>query len=768
MSLLPHLVRPVALAFTLCAASLSSNGMASTSSTTTPLSDAAIEQRIDALLEKMTLTEKIGQLQLRDWGMYGADKTEQLKQDIREGKIGGFLNVNFDAVNGNTFDDLQRVAIEESPNGIPLINGQDVIHGYKTIFPIPLGQAASWNPELVEQGARIAAEEATAEGIRWTFAPMIDISRNPRWGRIAESLGEDAYLTSVLGVAMVNGFQTDDPSRPDAMAASAKHFVGYGAAEAGRDYNAAYIPEGTLRDVYLPPFKAAVDAGLLTIMSSYNTLNDIPATANKKMLKDILRGEWGFEGFVVSDWNAVLEMLPHGFAKDAKHAAELTANGGVDFEMHTTTFEEHLPTIIKEGRFTEEALDTAVRNMLRVKFILALDDHPYTRKGREEIILSEKNLAAARAAARESFVLLKNNNKTLPLSKKSTVALIGPLANVPHEQLGTWIYNGDKKDSHPFLPAIENIVADAGKVIYVPTLENSRDTRTDNFKKAIKAAKKADVILFVGGEESILTGEGHSRASIHLPGAQHDLLDALAKTGKPIVTVILAGRTLELGNVLEHSDAIMMAWHPGTMAGPALADVLFGDFGPQGKLPLTWPVNAGQTPIYYNRMASGRPATDENYTRMDKIEQGVFQHVPGNSSNHLDVGHLPQFPFGYGLTYSQFEYSDLQLSAPHMPLGGTLVASATIKNTGDVTATETVQLYVQDLVGSVTRPIRELKGFQKVTLKPGESTTVSFDVTTDMLAFHNPDMEFVTEEGEFKLWIAAHAETGLETQFEVK
>ncbi|MBU2985111.1 beta-glucosidase BglX [Saccharophagus degradans] len=731
------------------------------------LSDAQIEQKIDQLLNKMTLTEKIGQLQLRDWGMYGADKTDQLKQDIREGKIGGFLNVNFDAVAGNTIDDLQRVAVEESPNGIPLINGQDVIHGYKTIFPIPLGQAASWNPSIVKQGARIAAEEATSEGIRWTFAPMIDISRNPRWGRIAESLGEDPYLTSVLGVAMVEGFQTDDPTRRDAMAASAKHFIGYGAAEAGRDYNAAYIPETTLRDIYLPPFKAAVDANLLTIMSSYNTLNDIPATANKKMLKDVLRGEWKFNGFVVSDWNAVLEMLPHGFAKDAKHAAELTANGGVDFEMHTTTFEEHLPQIIKEGKFTLAELDQAVRNMLRVKYKLGLHTNPYTREGRENIILSESNLVAARQAARESFVLLKNDNSALPLKKNQTVALIGPLANVPHEQLGTWIYNGDKKDSHPFLPAIEATLKDAGKVIYVPTLKNSRDTDTSNFKAAIKAAKKADVILFIGGEESILTGEGHSRGRIDLPGAQHALVDALAKTNKPLVTVIMAGRPLALGNVLEHSDAIMMAWHPGTMAGPALADVLFGDYGPQGKLPLTWPVDVGQTPIYYNRMATGRPATDDNYTRMEDIEQGVFQHVPGNSSNHLDLGHLPQYPFGFGLTYSSFEYSDIKLSTNKIALGSTLTATATITNTGKVTATETVQLYVQDIVGSVTRPIRELKGFKKVSLKPGESKTVSFTLHTDALAFHNPDMQLVTEPGDFNLWIAAHAQTGLAAKFEV-
>ncbi len=417
--------------------------------------DPKIEKQIDEILAKLTLKEKIGQLALRDWGVYSGEGIDQMKQAVREGKIGGFLNISMHAVHDDAFEELQRIAVEESPNGVPLIFGQDVIHGYKTIFPIPLGQAASWNADLVKQGARVAAEEASADGVRWTFAPMIDISRDPRWGRIAETLGEDPYLASVLGVAMVEGFQTDDPGQPNALAACAKHFVAYGAAEGGRDYNSAYVPEGVLRDVYLKPFKAAIDAGLMTIMSSYNALNDVPATANEFTLKTILRDEWGFDGFVVSDWNSVLEMIPHGFAENDKHAAELAANAGIDFEMYTDSYEKYLPELMKEGKFSMDALDTAVRNMLRIKLLLKLWDNPYPRGNQEKIFLNEDHLAKAQAAAAESFVLLKNDENLLPLNKKQKVAVVGPLADAPHEQLGTWIYDGEAKDTHTFLPALK-------------------------------------------------------------------------------------------------------------------------------------------------------------------------------------------------------------------------------------------------------------------------------------------------------------------------
>lgn len=730
--------------------------------------DPALEQRIDNIVAKMSQQEKIGQMSLRDWGTYAEKDMPAIKQAVREGKIGGFLNVTMSPVNKQAFTELQRIAVEESPNKIPLIFGQDVIHGYKTIFPIPLGQAASWNAASIEAGARIAAEEATTDGIRWTFAPMIDISRDPRWGRIAESLGEDPYLASVLGVAMTKGFQTDDPTNPTAMAASAKHFIGYGAAEGGRDYNAAYIPEGLLRDVYLRPFKAAVDAGLMTIMSSYNSLNDVPATANRFALKKILRDEWNFDGFVVSDWNAVMEMIPHGFAADAKHAALLSAKGGVDFEMHTDTYEKFLPELIAENKFSEADLNTAVRNMLRVKLRLGLWDNPYPRGGRDKVILNEKFLAAAKTAAQESFVLLKNDDKLLPLNKKQTIAVIGPLADAPFEQLGTWIYDGDKKDTRTVLPALKKYIGNDSKIIVAQGVSYSRDKSTAGFADAIAAAKKADVILYIGGEESVLSGEGHSRGDIRLPGVQQQLIAELAATGKPLVQVIMAGRPIQLDQTLEQSDALLMAWHPGTMGGPALVDVLYGEVSPSGRLPLTWPVAAGQIPIYYNHMATGRPATDQNYTRIDKIEQGVFQHQPGNSSNLLDYGHTPQFPFGYGLTYTNFSYDNLQLSAKEIGLGKSLTATAVIKNTGKVAATEIVQLYVQDVVGDVTRPVRELKDFERVYLKPGQSKKVSFTVHTDDLAFHNQEMQLVTEPGQFNLWIAPNAAEGLQATFNVK
>ncbi|WP_236250392.1 glycoside hydrolase family 3 N-terminal domain-containing protein [Microbulbifer sp. ALW1] len=732
----------------------------------------AIESQIQQLLTQMSTQEKIGQLALRDWGTFGSADMKVIKQAVREGRVGGFLNVNFSSVDQNAFEELQRIAVEESPLGVPLLFGQDVIHGYETIFPIPLGQAASWNPQLIKDGARVAAQEASADGIRWTFAPMIDISRDPRWGRIAETLGEDPYLTSTLGVAMVEGFQSDNLADPTSLAACGKHFAGYGAAEGGRDYNSAYIPERLLRDIYLPPFKASIDAGMQSIMSTYSTLNDVPGTGSPFLFKQILRDEWGFDGFVVSDWNAVMEMVPHGFARDAKHAATLAANAGIDMEMHTDTYEKFLPQLMDEGKFSEAQLDTAVANILRVKLRLDLWNHPYPRATskaeRDQIIRNDQFLNTAKAAAKETFVLLKNDNQVLPLKKGQSVAVIGPLADAAHDQLGTWIYNGDKKYSHTLLPALRDMVGDDGEILFAAGLDYSRDISTRGFRAALKAAKKADVILFVGGEEAILSGEGHSRGDIRLPGAQAELVAELAKTGKPLAMVLMAGRPLQLDQTLQQADAIMMAWHPGTMAGPALADILYGETSPSGRLPLSWPVGAGQIPIYYNHLATGRPATDDNYTRIDRIGREVFQHQPGNSSNQLDYGHKPQFPFGYGLTYSTFEYSDLVLSSLELDGDGQLTISATLTNTGKVSATETAQLYVRDLVGSVSRPVRELKGFERITLAPGESREVDFTLKASQLAFHNAQMQPVIEPGEFRVWIAPDAESGLEGGFTLR
>ncbi|WP_239692472.1 beta-glucosidase BglX [Microbulbifer mangrovi] len=732
----------------------------------------AIESKIQNLLAQMSIQEKIGQLALRDWGTFDASDMKSIKQAVREGRVGGFLNVNFSSVDKNAFEELQRIAVEESPLGVPLLFGQDVIHGYETIFPIPLGQAASWNPELIKNGARVAAQEASADGIRWTFAPMIDISRDPRWGRIAETLGEDPYLTSTLGVAMVEGFQSGNLADPTSLAACGKHFAGYGAAEGGRDYNSAYIPERLLRDIYLPPFKASIDAGMQSIMSTYSTLNDVPGTGSPFLFKQVLREEWGFDGFVVSDWNAVMEMVPHGFARDAKHAATLAANAGIDMEMHTDTYEQFLPQLMDEGQFSEAQLDTAVANILRVKLRLDLWNHPYPRAKskaeRAQIIRNDQFRDTAKAAAKETFVLLKNDNRVLPLKKGQSVAVIGPLADAAHDQLGTWIYNGDKKHSRTLLPALREMVGDTGEILYAAGLDYSRDTRTRGFKAAIKAAKKADVVLFVGGEEAILSGEGHSRGDIRLPGAQAELVAELSKTGKPLAMVLMAGRPLQLDQTLQQADAVMMAWHPGTMGGPALADVLYGETSPSGRLPLSWPVGAGQIPIYYNHLATGRPASEDNYTRIEKIGREVFQHQPGNSSNLLDYGHKPLFPFGYGLTYSEFEYSDLELSDTTLDANGQLTVSATITNTGKTAATETAQLYVRDQVGSVSRPVRELKGFERLTLEPGESRQVNFSLKASQLAFHNTDMEAVIEPGEFRVWIAPNAESGLEAGFTLR
>ncbi|MDN3637489.1 beta-glucosidase BglX [Simiduia curdlanivorans] len=727
---------------------------------------AALDPRVEEILASLTLEQKIGQLSLRDWGTYETEAAIAAAYvDVKAGRIGGFLNVSFNKLQPNAFSDLQTAAVQESASGIPLLFGQDVIHGYKTIFPIPLGQAASWNPEVVEAGARVAAKEASSAGINWTFAPMIDISRDPRWGRIAETLGEDPHLTSVLGVAMTKGFQTDDPSRPDALAASAKHFAGYGAAEGGRDYNAANIPENLLRDIYLPPFKANVDAGLLTIMSSYNTLNGVPATANQFLLKDILRKEWAFDGFVVSDWNAVLEMIPHGAASDDKHAAQLALDGGVDYEMHTATYQQQLPALVAEGKITEAQIDQAVRHMLKVKLALGLFDNRVAEQKIQPAFLTEEYLDTARAAARESFVLLKNSAATLPLKKQQKIGLVGPLADVPHEQLGTWIYDGDKKDSRSLLPALTEYLGGSENIVFAPTLKNSRDLSSAAFATTLKQIADVDVILYMVGEESILSGEGHSRGDISLPGAQRQLLDALATTGKPIVMVIMAGRPIALEGAENIVDALMMAWHPGTMAGPALVDVLFGDYAPKGRLPLTWPKASGQIPIYYNHLATGRPATDDNYTKIQDIEQGVFQHVPGNSSNLLDYGHLPQFPFGYGLTYGKVNYSDLQISHSQLKRGGNLDISAKVSNAGDYDIEEVVQLYIRDKVATVARPVRELKDFKRVQLAPGESKTVSFSLQASQLAFHNAQMQYLAEPGEFDVWIAPNAEAGLKESF---
>lgn len=709
-----------------------------------------IENKIDSILSKMSLEEKIGQTAQRGKSSRVKELPADLKEAVRKGQIGSFLNI----MNKNDAKELQRIAVEESPSKIPLIFARDVIHGFKTIFPIPLGQAASFNPLLVKEGSRVAAIEASTSGIRWTFAPMLDISRDPRWGRIAESAGEDPYLTSVMAEAYIKGFQGEDLSSPTSMAACAKHFIGYGAAEGGRDYNTANINENLLHNTYLKPFKKAVEAGSATFMTSFNELNGVPASANKYILKDILRDEWGFDGFVVSDWNSIIEMVNHGFAKDEKEAAEKSINAMLDMEMTSTSYHDHLKQLINEGKFSEKQLDTIVKNILRIKLRLGLFENPYFDPN-DAILYDKKHLASAQETATESTVLLKNKNNLLPLNSKNKLAIIGPLANAPHEQLGTWTFDGEKE--HTITPLKSFQQDDQYTIQYSEGLSYSRDKSTDGFGNAIKAAKSSDVILFFAGEEAILSGEAHSRASINLPGGQEDLITELHKTGKPIVLIVMAGRPITLGNIIDKVDAVLMAWHPGTMGGPALKNIITGKVSPSGKLPITWPKEVGQIPIHYNHKNTGRPVIPEEFVYMDSIPIAAWQSSLGNTSHYLDAGFLPQYPFGYGLSYSNFRYADVSISSTSPKIGDTITVKAMITNTGKIKAKETVQLYFRDMVGSLTRPVKELLRFKKVTLEAGASKEVIFNFSTDDLAFYGPDKIWVTEPGDFKLWVSKHS-----------
>lgn len=721
--------------------------------------DAATEQKIEALLSKMTLEEKIGQMnQITSYG-----NIEDMSGLIKNGEIGSILN-EVDPVRVNA---LQRVAMEESRLGIPLLMARDVIHGFKTIFPIPLGQAASFNPQVAEDGARVAAVEASSVGIRWTFAPMIDVSRDPRWGRIAESCGEDTYLSSVMGAAMVKGFQGDSLNNPTSIAACAKHFVGYGASEGGRDYNSTFISERSLRNVYLPPFEAAAKAGAATFMTSFNDNDGVPSTGNKFILRDVLRDEWGFDGLVVTDWNSAREMIAHGFAADDKDAAALSVNAGVDMEMVSYTFVKHLPEQIKAGKVKEATIDDAVRNILRVKFRLGLFDNPYVDEKKPSVMYNESHLAAAKRAAEESAILLKNDGEVLPLkSGVRTVAVVGPLADAPHDQLGTWIFDGEKAHTQTPLVAIKAMYGDKVQVIYEQGLAYSRDKNTAGISKAVSAAQRADVVIAFVGEESILSGEAHCLADLNLQGAQSDLIAALAKTGKPLVTVVMAGRQLTIGREAEASDAVLYSFHPGTMGGPAIADLLFGKAVPSGKTPVTFLKTVGQVPLYYAHNNSGRPASP-HFKPLDEVPIEASQTSEGSSSSYMDVGVKPLYPFGYGLSYTTFEYGKPQLSAKELSKNDVLTISFDLENTGKYEATEVAQLYVQDKVGSVTRPIRELKRFTRVTLKPGEKKTVSFELPISELAFWNIDMVKTVEPGDFALWVAPDSQSGEEVFFKV-
>lgn len=720
----------------------------------------SLEQRIDSVLSKMTIHDKIGQLNQLD----GRGTIEELKVLIRKGEIGSVMNVTEPKV----VNELQEIACKQSKSRIPLVFTRDVVHGFKTMLPIPLGQAATFNPDLVQQGARIAAIEATEHGVRWSFAPMIDISRDARWGRIAESFGEDTYLTEQMGIAVVKGFQGNDLSHPQSMAACAKHFIGYGAAEGGRDYNSTYIPDRQLRESYLPPFEKAIENGCASIMTSFNDNNGIPATGNKQLLKGILRQEWDFDGVVVSDWGSVTEMIKHGFAEDRKDAARKAIEAGLDMDMSSKAFIQNIEALITQGTIRVATLDNAVRNILRLKFRLGLFEQPYTNVQKPLETYSDKHLALAKKIAEESIILLKNENNLLPLSGNTKrILVVGPLADAPHDQLGTWTMDGEIERTRTPIKAIKEMYGDKVEIHFLKGLEYSRDSNKANFSKMIEEARLADAVVVFVGEEAILSGEAHCLANIKLQGAQSEIIEGLSALKKPLITVVMAGRPLTIQREVAQSNAVLYSFHPGTMGGDAIADILFGKTSPSGKLPVTFPKEVGQIPIYYNHKSTGRQPTGKEKS-LEEIPLNAKQSVLGHSSYYLDAGSQPLFPFGYGLSYTIFELSDLNLSTSALSSSDTLTVTISIRNTGKYKGTETVQLYISDIIGSVTRPTKELKGFQRVELAPNEKKTVKFKLPISDLAFWNIDMKQVVEPGKFKVMVGTNSQDGLETFFECK
>ncbi|MGH9901117.1 MAG: glycoside hydrolase family 3 N-terminal domain-containing protein [Pyrinomonadaceae bacterium] len=708
---------------------------------------AAVEKRIDALLAQMTLEEKLGQLQQLDGHADGRYRDEHLDM-ARKGLLGSTLNVRGTA-NTNA---LQRAAVNESRLKIPMIFGFDVIHGYRTIFPVPLAEAASWDPAAVERAAAVAAAESRAAGVHWTFAPMVDIARDARWGRIVEGSGEDPYLGAVMARARVLGFQGRDYSAPDKVIACAKHWVAYGAAEAGRDYNTTDMSEWTLREVYFPPFKAAVDAGVATLMSAFNDLNGVPTSGNSFTLTRVLRGEWKFDGFVVSDFESVKEMLNHGIAADGAEAALLGLSAGVDVEMVSRLYNQHGARLVSEGKLSQAVVDEAVRRILRIKFRFGLFERPYTDEARaREVLLRPEHLAAAREAAARSMVLLKNERETLPLSKSvKSVAVIGPLAHSQKDMIGSWPADGKAEEAVTLLAGVKAKLAPQAKVVFAHGCEVTGEG-DGGFAEAVRAARESDVSIIAVGETAEMSGEAASRTSLDLPGRQLDLVKAIHATGKPYAVVLMNGRPLSINWLAENSPAILEAWFAGTQAGHAVSDVLFGDVNPGGKLPVTFPRHVGQAPIYYNHKNTGRPPDPNNkYT-----------------SRYIDLPWTPLYPFGHGLSYTQFRFSNLRLSPGRIPPDGSVQVSVEVENTGRRVGDEVVQLYVRDVAATRTRPVKELKGFERVTLRPGERRRVEFTLAPEHLGFYNRALRFVVEPGEFKVFVGASSAGGLEASFEV-
>lgn len=735
--------------------------------------DAKMKTFVDDLMKKMTLDEKIGQLNLLTPGggvATGAVVSKGVEEKISKGQVGGLFGV----IGYDKIKQAQELAMTTSRLKIPLIFGSDVIHGYKTTFPIPLALSCSWDMPMIERSARVAASEATADGLCWAFSPMVDISRDPRWGRIAEGAGEDPYLGSQVSKAMVMGYQNGDLSKDNTLMACVKHFALYGAADGGRDYNTVDMSKIKMYNYYLPPYKAAVDAGAGSVMSSFNTVDYIPATGNKWLLTDLLRKQWGFKGFVVSDYTSVNEMTDHGMG-DLQAVSALSLNAGLDMDMVGEGFLTTLKKSLQEGKVTQQQIEAACRRILEAKYKLGLFEDPYrycNKERAEKEVLSENNRKAAREFAAHSFVLLKNNGQVLPLKKSGTIALVGPLANNKSNMLGTWAVSGNSALAIPVMDGMKSIGGDDVKILYAKGANISDDTalakkvnvfgtRIDIDKRspqemieeAVEIANQSDVIVSVVGEASEMSGESASRSWLNIPWSQQNLLKELKKTGKPLVLVIMAGRPLTLNWENENADAILYTWHGGQEVGNAVADVLFGSYNPSGKLTTSFPRNVGQIPVYYNHLMTGRPNAGDKFQKF--------------RSNYLDVENSPLFPFGYGLSYTSFSYSDIKLNAATMNTNGKITATVTVTNNGNYDGEEVIQLYIRDMVGSIARPVKELKGFKKIMFKKGESKEVSFTIGVEELKFYNSDLKFVAEAGDFKLFIGGNSRDVKEADFKL-
>ena len=723
--------------------------------TNTNQSNNDIYTKVDSLMSLMTLKEKIGQtiMYSGDWDVTGPVVSSNNMTLLKNGSLGAMLNV----YSAKKTKELQKIAVDETRHGIPLMFGYDVIHGFRTIFPINLGHASSWDVEDIENSARIAAEEASSEGLHWTFAPMLDIGRDPRWGRVSEGAGEDVFLTNEVAVAYIKGFQGQDLSMHNTILACAKHFVGYGAAQAGRDYHTVNMGEDELRNVYLPPFKAAVDAGVETFMTAFNEINGVPATGNKFIFRDILRDEWGFNGFVVTDYTAINELVPHGFAENEMHAAEIAIKAGIDLDMMSGAYKSYLEKLVHENKISVDLINNACRRILISKFKLGLFDDPYRYSVEEReinTIYKPEFLEAARKSAAMSSVLLKNSDDALPLSKTETIALIGPLVKDKENIIGNWAAAGDRKGKAiSIFQGIKSYLNDAN-ILYAKGCDIDTNNKS-GFKKAISLAKEADKIVLVMGENYHMSGEAASRTNIKIPGVQTELIKALRKEvpSKQIVLILMNGRPLDLSEEDSLTDAILETWFPGTSGGYGVADVLFGKYNPSAKLPITFPRSIGQVPIYYNVKNTGRPIPLDNPKEDYK-------------SNYIDSPNTPLYPFGHGLSYTNFEYSEITLSSNKIGVSDTLSVSVNIKNTGNYDGHEVAQLYIHDKVGSITRPVKELKGFEKIFLKKGEIKTVKFKLTSEDLKFFN-GTEFTSEAGDFEIAISGTSDFSFTNSFEL-